>query len=110
MKKEDILKSEKFQLQFFKDEKFKRQKCSKCNHYFWSLIERKTCGEEDGFAFIGKPSIPKKYSWKEMRGAFISFFEDNNHTSINRYPVVARWKPDTFYVGASIYCFQPWVL
>ena len=112
MKREDIVKPENFNLQFFKDEKFKRQRCIKCNHYFWSLTERKTCGEPPcgEFTFIGKPSIPKKYDWKEMRQTFIEFFENNDHTSINRYPTVARWKPDTFYVGASIYCFQPWVL
>ena len=41
---------------------------------------------------------------------FKGFFEKNNHTPIDRYPVLAkRWRNDVFLVGASIYDFQPWV-
>jgi len=29
-------------------------------------------------------------------------------TSIERYPVVARWRADVDYVAAGIYCFQPY--
>ena len=28
--------------------------------------------------------------------------------SINRYPVVARWRDDVDFVAAGIYCFQPY--
>jgi hypothetical protein len=29
-------------------------------------------------------------------------------TSIERYPVVARWRADVDYVAAGIFCFQPY--
>lgn len=29
-------------------------------------------------------------------------------TSINRYPVVARWRDDVDFAAAGIYCFQPY--
>ena len=46
---------------------------------------------------------------EEMRELFLSYLEKENHTRIKRYPVVARWRDDVFFVGASIYDFQPWV-
>src|SRR3989304_1952986 len=112
MKMEDLMKPEAFKLNWFSQNGFKRYKCQGCGHFFWSQIERKRCGDPPcgDYVFIGKPFIPKKYDWKKMREMFIDFFETENHESIGRYPVVARWKPDTFYVGASIYAFQPWVL
>lgn len=112
MLKEEILKKSSFELKFFKENGFIRQKCKKCGEYFWSLVKRETCGEPpcEVYGFIGKPFIPRKYNWKEMREKFIDWFEKNEHQPINRYPTVARWKPDTFFTGASIYCFMPWVL
>ena len=44
-----------------------------------------------------------------MREAYLSFFEQNHHTRINRYPVVARWRDDIYLTIASIADFQPWV-
>jgi len=29
-------------------------------------------------------------------------------TSIERYPIVARWRTDVEFVAAGIYCFQPY--
>ena len=29
-------------------------------------------------------------------------------TSIERYPIVARWRNDVDYVAAGIFCFQPY--
>jgi alanyl-tRNA synthetase len=112
MLKEEIMKKSSFELNFFRENKFIRQKCKKCGEYFWSLTKRETCGEPpcENYGFIGKPFIPKKYNWKEMREKYIDWFEKNGHQPINRYPTVSRWKPDTFFTGASIYCFMPWVL
>jgi alanyl-tRNA synthetase len=108
----NLLDSKNFELKFFKENKFKRQKCKKCNHFFWSRVERDFCGDPPcgEYEFIGNPFIPKKYDWKKMRNEFLKFFEKHKHEKIERYPVVSRWKPDTFYTGASIYCFMPWVL
>jgi alanyl-tRNA synthetase len=44
-----------------------------------------------------------------MREAFLSFFEQNNHTRIKPYPVVARWRSDIYLTHASIIDFQPYV-
>ncbi len=111
--KADLLDSKNFKLNFFTENKFKRQICKVCKGGFWSLEERENCGDPAcgaGYDFIGHPIIPKKYDWQTMRSKFLSWFEKQKHDVIGRYPVVSRWKPDTFYTGASIYCFQPWVL
>ncbi len=112
MLKKDILKASIFELDFFKENNFKRYKCESCGSFFWSLKERENCGEPpcDIYRFINNPTIPKKYNWKELREKYIKWFQKNGHQPINRYPTIARWKPDTFYTGASIYCFMPWVL
>jgi alanyl-tRNA synthetase len=44
-----------------------------------------------------------------MREKFLSFFEKHNHTRINPYPVVARWRSDIYLTHASIIDFQPYV-
>ncbi|MGC9308773.1 MAG: alanine--tRNA ligase, partial [Thermoplasmatota archaeon] len=49
------------------------------------------------------------YTLSEMREAFLSFFEENNHTRLERYPVVARWRNDVYLTIASIADFQPHV-
>ena len=45
----------------------------------------------------------------EMREKFLSFFEKHDHTRINPYPVVARWRNDLMVTIASIIDFQPYV-
>src|SRR6185295_10222938 len=45
----------------------------------------------------------------EMRETFLSFFEENGHTRVPRYPVVARWRNDIYLTIASIADFQPFV-
>src|SRR3989344_4943733 len=110
--KQQLLKPDTFNLKFFKKEGFQRQKCTSCKNNFWSLIKRKTWGDQPcgEYEFIGEPFIPKRYNWKQIRSKFLEFFENRNHQPVGRYPIVSRWKPDTFYVGASIYDFMPWVL
>jgi alanyl-tRNA synthetase len=44
-----------------------------------------------------------------MREAYLSFFEKNGHTRMERYPVVARWRDDIYLTIASIADFQPYV-
>jgi len=70
------------------------------------------CGDApcDKYEFIGNPATKKKYDLYQIQKIFKDFFQKNGHTSIERYPVLAkRWRDDVFLVGASIYNFQPWV-
>src|SRR6266566_1569614 len=52
----------------------------------------------------------KKLTYRAMREDFLSFLEQNGHTRVKRYPIVARWRDDVFFVQASVYPFQPWVI
>lgn len=91
---------------------FKKQVCSKCGQSFWSIKERLTCGDApcDEYEFIGNPVTNKQFDLMGIQKQFREFFKNNNHTPIDRYPVLAkRWRNDVFLVGASIYDFQPWV-
>ena len=91
---------------------FKKQVCSKCGQTFWSIKDRATCGDApcDEYEFIGNPVTNKQFDLMGIQKQFRQFFADNNHTPIDRYPVLAkRWRNDVFLVGASIYDFQPWV-
>ena len=44
-----------------------------------------------------------------MREAFLSFFEKIDHTRVEPYPVLARWRDDIHLTIASIADFQPHV-
>ena len=91
---------------------FTKKTCITCGNDFWSIGDRKTCGDApcDEYTFIGNPATDKKYDLYEIQKAFREFFAQHGHTPIKRYPVLAkRWRDDVFLVGASIYDFQPWV-
>lgn len=106
------MRSEAFwKVNVFSSEGFSRQRCNKCGCYFWASGKRETCSEPPcgEYSFIGNP-VGKKLDVEEVEKIFLKWFERNGHTIISRYPVVARWKPDTFFTGASIYCFQPFVV
>ena len=44
-----------------------------------------------------------------MRETFLNFFEEREHTRVNPYPVLARWRDDIHLTIASIADFQPHV-
>src|SRR2546430_1859650 len=79
---------------------------------FWSLGHHETCGEApcQEYDFIGSPPFKKKLTYRAMREDFLSFLEQNGHARVKRYPIVARWRDDVFFVQASVYPFQPWVI
>ena len=60
------------------------------------------------YQFIGNPIFRAK-TVDEMREAYLSFFEKQGHTRIDRYPVAARWRDDIYLTIASIADFQPFV-
>lgn len=89
-----------------------KKTCITCGKDFWTAEDRQTCGDApcDEYGFIGNPATKKKYDMHTIQKTFLDFFAENNHTPIDRYPVLAkRWRDDVFLVGASIYNFQPWV-
>jgi len=107
--------AEAYELPFFKQEGFIRKRCPKCGEYFWTQNPNmETCGESSSdecgyYSFIGNPATTKRFTLPEMREAFLSFFEQNQHTRIKPYPVVARWRSDIYLTHASIIDFQPYV-
>lgn len=91
---------------------YSKKTCKTCGKDFWTADERITCGDApcDKYDFIGNPATRKKYDLPSIQKTFLKFFAENDHTPIERYPVLAkRWRDDVFLVGASIYNFQPWV-
>ena len=104
-----------YALPFFKQEGFVRKHCPKCGEWFWTQnADQETCGESSSdecgyYTFIGKPATKKSFTLPEMRETFLHFFEENGHTRIKPYPVVARWRKDIYLTHASIIDFQPYV-
>src|SRR5207237_939084 len=93
----------------FKRKGFIRKKCENCGKHFWTLKKNaKRCADQpcSSYSFIGDPPTKKKLdfinSWKTVE----DFFVKSGHTSIKRYPVVSRWRPDLFFTVASIIDFQ----
>lgn len=102
---------EEYHLNYFKSQGLIRKICTKCGAAFWTRDpDRELCGDAPcvPYSFIGNP-VFKPHSLDEMREAYLSFFESNGHTRINRYPVAARWRDDIYLTIASIADFQPFV-
>ncbi|MDE1826159.1 MAG: alanine--tRNA ligase [Thaumarchaeota archaeon] len=98
-----------YKVELFEKEGFKRKSCSKCGRYFWVLNDgQNLCPDhiENSYSFIGDPPTRKRFdytqAWKEVE----SFFVDNGHKSVSRYPVVCRWRDDLYFTIASIVDFQ----
>ena len=102
---------EEYQLEYFTTHGLIRKSCPSCGAAYWTRDpDRATCGDApcEPYAFIGNP-VFRPHSLKEMREAFLSFFERHGHTRLERYPVVARWRDDIYLTIASIADFQPYV-
>jgi alanyl-tRNA synthetase len=100
-----------YQLEYFRTEGLERRICTSCGAAFWSRDpERQVCGDApcEPYSFIGNP-VFAPHTLPEMREAYLSFFERNGHTRIDRYPVAARWRDDIYLTIASIADFQPFV-
>lgn len=99
-------------LKIFEDLGYKEQTCQTCGNVFYSQVDRDTCGDApcDEYGFIGNPATDKPYDLYEIQQTFREFLAKEGHEPIARYPILAkRWRDDVFLVGASIFCFQPWV-
>lgn len=96
-----------YQTELFTKEGFIRKKCTQCGKNFWTINSAKElCGDPDHepYTFIKDKTTEMGYVefWKK----FASFFEKNEHTIIDRYPVVSRWRQDLYFTIASIQDFQ----
>ena len=102
---------DEYRLEYFQTQGLIRKQCRKCGAAFWTRNpDQEICGDSpcETYNFIGNP-VFRRHSVDEMREAFLSFFERNGHTRIERYPVVARWRDDIYLTIASIADFQPYV-
>jgi alanyl-tRNA synthetase len=98
-----------YRVSLFAKEGFQRKSCLKCQRFFWTIDnEQNLCPEdaENNYSFIGNPPTEKRFdyvqAWKEVE----SFFIQNGHRSVSRYPVVCRWRDDLYFTIASIVDFQ----
>ena len=103
-----------FATEVLKEKGFSRGQCKKCGMYFWAKNEdREICGEPEcgeGYTFINDSPTEEEYTHTESWKVFEKFMDTRGYASIDRYPVVARWRDDVEFTGASIYCFQPYVV
>ena len=98
-----------YQVELFEEKGFLRRKCPSCGRYFWTLDpERKICQDQtcQQYEFLGDPPTKVRYDYTGCWRAIESFFVKNGHTSVKRYPVVCRWRPDLFFTVASVIDFQ----
>jgi len=98
-----------WKVQLFDNLGFERRKCENCGKYFWTLdSERKICSDPScqNYEFIGKPITKRKWDYIETWKEIEKFFVNHDHTKIQRYPVVCKWRPDLFFNNASIVDFQ----
>mgnify|MGYP000169751638 FL=1 len=94
-----------------------RKKCTETSLWYWSCdAERVTCGDThlDEYTFIGNPLISGFKTRgadlkNEMRERFLRFFQLRDHSKIEPYPILARWRDDIHLTIASIADFQPHV-
>jgi len=103
-----------YNLDFFREEGFSRKKCGSCGVMFWAQNKRQsTCNQAEcigGFTFIGKSPAKHKLDYPQTWQEFARIMTKQGYTEIPRYPTIARWREDTWFTQASIYCFQPYVV
>ena len=101
--------------QALEEQGFTRAICKKCRKPYWSTEKRTSCGDpqcntEESFGFIGKSPAKNKLSYLEVWTKFSKLFKKFGYTTVDRYPIVARWNPTMEYTNASIAAFQPFVI
>ncbi|HIJ99488.1 TPA: alanine--tRNA ligase [archaeon] len=92
---------------------FHRENCVKCSKFFWTASDSSLCGDPEcsgSYTFIGDPPTKNKLDFIQVWKNFSKFFNKAGYESINRYPIVARWRDDVYWNNASIYNFQPHVV
>jgi len=98
-----------YKVKLFEEQGYQRKACATCGRFFWTIDEnRNNCPEdsEDTYSFIGDPPTLKRFDYSQAWNEVESFFTKNGHTSVNRYPVVCRWRDDLYFTIASVVDFQ----
>ena len=98
-----------YKVKLFDEQGYQRKSCTKCGRFFWTIdSNRNNCPEdsEDTYSFIGNPPTLKRFDYSQAWNEVESFFTKNGHTSVNRYPVVCRWRDDLYFTIASVVDFQ----
>jgi alanyl-tRNA synthetase len=98
-----------YKVDYLVDNGFIRKICPKCGKAYWTLqADRENCPDQpcQYYEFLGNPPTNKKFDYVQSWKIIEDFFKKNNHTSIRRYPIVCRWRPDLFFTIASIVDFQ----
>jgi alanyl-tRNA synthetase len=98
-----------YKVSLFENEGFRRKSCSTCHRFFWTIDDNLSlCPDhiENSYSFIGDPPTKKRFDYTQAWKAVESFFVQNDHKSIGRYPVVCRWRDDLYFTIASIVDFQ----
>ncbi|MFN3910038.1 MAG: alanine--tRNA ligase-related protein, partial [Candidatus Anstonellaceae archaeon] len=101
-----------YQIEVLKNRGYVRQRCKKCQRFFWAKTEMEYCQDSAcvGYKFIGDPPSKKRLTyvqtWKEIE----KYFTSNGHKKVEPYPTVARWRDDIYFNIASIGGFQPYVV
>ena len=100
--------SREYDLEYFRNAGFRRKQCKSCHKSYWTTGNGEYCGEPPcvDYTFLGNSPMKKRLGVREMREEFLSFTSSKGHTRINRYPIMARWRTDVFFVQASIYNLQ----
>lgn len=97
-----------YKVELFEREGFSRRRCKSCGRYFWALDGRDICPEYpcSTYTFLGDPPTKLRVGYVDAWRLIESFFVGHGHTSVRRYPVVCRWRPDLYFTVASVVNFQ----
>ncbi len=91
----------------------KRYSCRVCGKNFWSHEERDLCGDVEcvgDYSFLDNNPMALKDDYIGIWRRFSRMFGRFGHEEIKRYPVVARWRDDIYFVEAAIDDFAPYVI
>jgi len=95
-----------YKVDLFGQEGYIRKKCTNCGRHMWTASDASICPICEGYTFVGNPPTSVRKDYTSAWAAVEKYFVDRGHTSIKRYPVVARWRPDLYFTVASIIDFQ----
>ena len=98
--------SKYYKAKLFEEQGFERKTCAKCGKNYWAAGGSDSCGDSshEEYSFFKKNPVKETYAdfWKKFAG----FWKKNGHEVIPRYPLLAKWRDDLFFVIADVVDFQ----